>query len=227
MRLVLAGNVEQAKAIYEPGDKYLACLPNDLLGHTDCSIKETGTFYFRPDYKPEEIYYYCKSHNISMSIWLETRITPDLATKPKNGKVQRVLTDLVIGDYLDLEVDGDYPCSDGSTISTISVDALIAKVASIKDEEHAKENDEIFENGKREGYSFGRADAELDAAARIEALIELIGDLTDSDDCSLDHHGNCQNHGYSMPCPMPKAQKVFKDFKATNKGLNDKEISNE
>ncbi len=91
----------------------------------------------------------------------------------------RLLTDLVIGDYLDLEVDGDYPCSDGSTISTISVDALIDKVASIKDAEFDKERDEIYENGKREGYSIGRADEELDSNARIKALIEALTEFLD------------------------------------------------
>ncbi len=50
--------------------------------------------------------------------------------------------------------------------------------------------------------------------ARIEALIDLIGDLTDAEPCSLDHHGNCQNHNYQSPCPMPRAQKIFRDFKA-------------
>ncbi len=76
MRLILAGNVEQARMIYKPDDKYLASLPDDLLGHADCPLIETETFYLRADYEPEEIYYYCKSHNISMSEWLETRIKP-------------------------------------------------------------------------------------------------------------------------------------------------------
>ncbi len=47
--------------------------------------------------------------------------------------------------------------------------------------------------------------------ARAEA-VEIIGDLTDADECSLDHHGNCQNHGYSMPCPMPKAKEYLAHY---------------
>ncbi len=30
-----------------------------------------------------------------------------------------------IGDYLDLEIEAEYPCSDGSTTSTVSVDKLL------------------------------------------------------------------------------------------------------
>ena len=36
--------------------------------------------------------------------------------------------DMNIGDYLDLEKAKDYPCSDGSIIHTVNVDALIEKV---------------------------------------------------------------------------------------------------
>jgi len=35
------------------------------------------------------------------------------------------LTPIEIGDNLDLEIDGQYPCSDGSWTSTISVDKLL------------------------------------------------------------------------------------------------------
>ena len=68
MRLILAGNAEQARIVLRRGDKYLAILPDDLFGHANCDLIEIGTFYLRADYKPEEIYYYCKSHNISMPI---------------------------------------------------------------------------------------------------------------------------------------------------------------
>ena len=67
MRLILAGNKAQAWDVMRPDDKYLAALPEDLLGHCNCDLVEIGTYWLRPDFKPEEIYYYCKSHNISMS----------------------------------------------------------------------------------------------------------------------------------------------------------------
>lgn len=38
---------------------------------------------------------------------------------------KRLLTPEEIGDNLDLEVDGTYPCSDGSSTSTVSVDKLL------------------------------------------------------------------------------------------------------
>ena len=48
-----------------------------------------------------------------------------------------------------------------------------------------KERDEIYENGKREGYSIGRADAELDSAARREALMNEL----DTFCINIDHYG--------------------------------------
>lgn len=33
-------------------------------------------------------------------------------------------------------------------------------------------------------------------AARLAKVTKLVGDLTDPDDCSFDHHGGCQAHGY-------------------------------
>ncbi len=71
-------------------------------------------------------------------------------------------------------------------------EAQDAKTAEIKDDEKAKEGQihqetistpeglheaeliETYDNGKREGYSFGRADAEVDCQARIEALIAQL-----------------------------------------------------
>ena len=48
--------------------------------------------------------------------------------------------------------------------------------------------------------------------ARAEA-VEIIGSFTDADECSLDHHGNCQAHGYSAPCPMPKAKEYLTNYR--------------
>jgi hypothetical protein len=67
MRLILARNKQEALPYVRPGDKYLGILPDDLFGHSDCDLMEVGNFWVRPDFKIEEIYYYCKSHNISMS----------------------------------------------------------------------------------------------------------------------------------------------------------------
>jgi len=61
-------------------------------------------------------------------------------------------------------------------------------------------------------HSAAVALCEAKCQARIEALINLIGDLTDADDCVLDHHGDCQAHGYTKPCPMPEAYRVYKEY---------------
>ena len=44
----------------------------------------------------------------------------------KVREVQELLTPEEIGDNLDLEIEGSYPCSDGSFTTTISVDKLLA-----------------------------------------------------------------------------------------------------
>ena len=67
MRLILARNKQEALPYVRPGDKYLSILPDGLFGHSDCDLMEVGNFWARPDFKIEEIYYYCISHNISMS----------------------------------------------------------------------------------------------------------------------------------------------------------------
>lgn len=47
-----------------------------------------------------------------------------------------------------------------------------------------------------------------------DKLMEILVDLVDSDDCDLDHHGNCQTHGWIIndggrtECP----QKRLKEF---------------
>ena len=66
-RLLLARTKEEAMPYIRPGDKYLGILPDDLFGRSDCDLIEVGNFWARPDFKIEEIYYYCISHNISMS----------------------------------------------------------------------------------------------------------------------------------------------------------------
>ena len=67
MRLILARNKAEAWEHIRPGDKYLAILPDDLFGHASCDLLEVGNYWARPDFKFEEIYHYCISHNISMS----------------------------------------------------------------------------------------------------------------------------------------------------------------
>lgn len=74
MRLILAGNHQQYLAVARPGDKYLAVLPDDLFGHHNCDLIEVGTFFEKADFEPAEIYYYCKSHNISMSGIMQTLV---------------------------------------------------------------------------------------------------------------------------------------------------------
>ncbi len=44
------------------------------------------------------------------------------------------------------------------------------------------------------------------------ALLRLIGDLTDPDDCWFDHHGYCQAHGWTDTdprCPHARAREVL------------------
>lgn len=48
----------------------------------------------------------------------------------------------------------------------------------------------------------------------IEALLDLIDDLTDPDDCRLDHDGGCQVHAWfagdeARSCPHARAQKLL------------------
>jgi len=46
-------------------------------------------------------------------------------------------------------------------------------------------------------------------------LLELIDDLTDKDECDLDHHGNCQTHGWTVgesdnrECPHKRAKELL------------------
>lgn len=67
MRLILARTKAEAWEYLRPDDKYLASLPEDLVGHCNCDLLEVGNFWARGDFKAEDIYYYCKSHNITMS----------------------------------------------------------------------------------------------------------------------------------------------------------------
>ncbi len=46
---------------------------------------------------------------------------------------------------------------------------------------------------------------------RIEELEELVYQLTDDEECRLDHHGYCQTHCYfgRYECPTSKARKLL------------------
>jgi hypothetical protein len=49
-------------------------------------------------------------------------------------------------------------------------------------------------------------------ASLTPALRELLGDLTDSDPCELDHHGYCQAHGWPRTeprCPHARAKELL------------------
>lgn len=59
----------------------------------------------------------------------------------------------------------------------------------------------------------------LEAAAPfiISQATDLISDLTDPDECSFDHHGGCQAHGYlslqpGETCPQHDAKEWAKTF---------------
>lgn len=77
MRLILAQNKAEAWSYMRPDDKYLAILPDDLFGHADCELLGVGNFWLRPDFKTEEIYYYCIGHNISMSNNLKKQLNQE------------------------------------------------------------------------------------------------------------------------------------------------------
>lgn len=52
-------------------------------------------------------------------------------------------------------------------------------------------------------------------AAALEAATNLIGELTEHDECSFDHHGGCQAHGYLELSPGAKCpQQDAKDWTA-------------
>jgi hypothetical protein len=49
---------------------------------------------------------------------------------------------------------------------------------------------------------------------RVRPLLNLIRDLTDRDECWLDHNGGCQAHGYislepGEECPHAEAKKIL------------------
>lgn len=46
---------------------------------------------------------------------------------------------------------------------------------------------------------------------RVRPLLQLIRRLTDPDECSYDHHGGCQAHGFSKDegCPHADALKLL------------------
>lgn len=54
------------------------------------------------------------------------------------------------------------------------------------------------------------------ATATVTATRELLESLVDSEDCWLDHHGGCQNHGYlslepGEVCPQRELKDLLKE----------------
>ncbi len=66
MRLVIAGSYYQFTRRYDRRFKYLAVLPDDLMGHKDTTLYLHGTYKRRPDYRHFAIRSYCDQHNILM-----------------------------------------------------------------------------------------------------------------------------------------------------------------
>jgi len=64
--------------------------------------------------------------------------------------------------------------------------------------------------------AFKMTQAERDRASLIDMLdstLNLMRDLTDPDDCTFDHHGGCQAHGYLDLAPGEKCpQREAKDM---------------
>lgn len=49
----------------------------------------------------------------------------------------------------------------------------------------------------------------------LAELIDLLASVTDTDDCSRDHHGGCQTHGFlsleqGESCPQWEAQEILR-----------------
>ncbi len=66
--LVIAGNHDEflEGGFKEGRDKYLAILPEELLGTSNSQLVVYGTWTRRGDVKPEEIIAYCQTHNIRL-----------------------------------------------------------------------------------------------------------------------------------------------------------------
>lgn len=59
----------------------------------------------------------------------------------------------------------------------------------------------------------------LGFVAAHEPLRDLISSLVDDDECSFDHHGGCQAHGYlsldqGEMCPMEEAKRLIEEAMA-------------
>jgi len=58
-------------------------------------------------------------------------------------------------------------------------------------------------------------------------IIELLEDLQDVDPCELDHHGNCQAHGWAdtvlfpptRPCPQKRLKEILYKAKTDAVGI--------
>lgn len=61
--------------------------------------------------------------------------------------------------------------------------------------------------------------ASLFQSAQAEA-VNLLKDLTDPDDCSLDHHGYCQTHGWLQEglCPHFRAKMFLQALSSEGEG---------
>jgi len=88
-----------------------------------------------------------------------------------------MLTPMEIGDLLDLEKEATYPCSDGSTISCISVDALAdAAFEKGKTESELKFNPDYldFQKGVGVGRMMERVKISTDLISRADAGLDAL-----------------------------------------------------
>ena len=68
--------------------------------------------------------------------------------------------------------------------------------------------------------AFEMTQAERDRASLLDVLdsaLNLMRDLTDPDDCTFDHHGCCQAHGYldlapGDKCPQREAKEMIAEL---------------
>jgi len=67
-------------------------------------------------------------------------------------------------------------------------------------------------------------------------IIELLQDMEDSDPCELDHHGNCQAHGWAdmkafppwRECPQKRLKEILREYKKlSNEKINIEKLIND
>lgn len=90
----------------------------------------------------------------------------------------------------------------------------------ISDEAVEAAREVLYENDRSIDTDYATIEAAIEAAAPylMSEATKLIRDLTDFDDCSFDHHGGCQSHGYlnlipGEMCPQADAKEWIRSHR--------------